>query len=124
MSFCVYFAFTEVSELVFAFTEVSVLVFAFTEVSVLVFAFTEVSVLAFFFLQFKIRREAVLGLGGIYKSVMCRDPVDPQQAARVDWIRNKVFHHYYHNSNDDRCFFSPMCFTCDGADCVCGCGSV
>ncbi|KAK7496569.1 hypothetical protein BaRGS_00012221, partial [Batillaria attramentaria] len=52
--------------------------------------------------KFKIRREAVLGLGGIYKSVMSRDPVDPQQAARVDWIRNKVFHHYYQNSNDDR----------------------
>lgn len=52
--------------------------------------------------KFKIRREAILGLGGIYKSVMSRDPVDPQQAARVDWIRNKVFHHYYQNSNDDR----------------------
>ena len=52
--------------------------------------------------QFKIRREAVLGLGGIYKTVYSRDPVDPQQAARVDWIRNKVFHHYYQNSNDDR----------------------
>ncbi|XP_076468516.1 sister chromatid cohesion protein PDS5 homolog A-like isoform X1 [Babylonia areolata] len=52
--------------------------------------------------KFKIRREAVLGLGTIYRTVMSRDPVDPQQAARVDWIRNKVFHHYYHNSNDDR----------------------
>jgi hypothetical protein len=53
-------------------------------------------------LQFKIRREAILGLGSIYKSVTSRDPVDPQQASRVDWIRNKVFHHYYQNSNDDR----------------------
>ncbi|KAK7097021.1 sister chromatid cohesion protein PDS5 homolog A-like [Littorina saxatilis] len=52
--------------------------------------------------KFKIRREALLGLGSIYKSVMSRDPVDPVLAARVDWIRNKVFHHYYQNSNDDR----------------------
>lgn len=53
-------------------------------------------------IQFKIRREALLGLGNIYKTVMSKDPVDPQEAARVDWIRNKVFHHYYQNSNDDR----------------------
>ncbi|XP_025084821.1 sister chromatid cohesion protein PDS5 homolog A-like [Pomacea canaliculata] len=52
--------------------------------------------------KFKIRREALLGLGNIYKTVMSKDPVDPQEAARVDWIRNKVFHHYYQNSNDDR----------------------
>ena len=72
-------------------------------------------------LQFKIRREAVLGLGSIYKTVMSRDPVDPLQASRVGWIRNKVFHHYYQNSNDDRWldFYGMNLCVCVRV-CVCG----
>ncbi|KAL5012757.1 hypothetical protein ScPMuIL_011308 [Solemya velum] len=52
--------------------------------------------------KFKIRREAMLGLGNLYKSIMGSDPVDSCQMERIDWVKDKVFHAYYQNSNDDR----------------------
>ncbi|XP_071087825.1 sister chromatid cohesion protein PDS5 homolog B-like [Haliotis cracherodii] len=52
--------------------------------------------------KFKIRREGLLGLGTMYKQVMTKETINPQHEKKVAWIKNKVFHAYYQNSNDDR----------------------
>ncbi len=52
--------------------------------------------------QFKIRKEALMGLGQIYKKCTIREDGNQVDATRVAWIRNKVLHTYYQNSMDDR----------------------
>ena len=53
--------------------------------------------------QFKLRKEALSGLGGIFKRVMLRTDLSAQQKQRIDWVKNKVLHAYYQSSVDDRC---------------------
>lgn len=50
--------------------------------------------------QYKIRKEALVGLGQIYRRC-CENDV-PDDMKRVSWIRNKVLHAYYHNAVDDK----------------------
>ncbi|XP_041360337.1 sister chromatid cohesion protein PDS5 homolog A-B-like isoform X3 [Gigantopelta aegis] len=52
--------------------------------------------------KFRIRREALLGLGIMYKNVMSKTPVNPVEVEKVSWIKQKVFYAYYQTSNDDR----------------------
>ncbi|KAK6173333.1 hypothetical protein SNE40_016804 [Patella caerulea] len=52
--------------------------------------------------KFKIRRDALLGLGQMYKHIMSQEPREEHNVAKVAWIRDKVFHAYYQQSNDDR----------------------
>lgn len=49
--------------------------------------------------KFKIRKEALIGLGQIYKR--CCE-VGGSDLERVAWVRNKVLHAYYHNAVDDK----------------------
>jgi sister-chromatid-cohesion protein PDS5 len=50
--------------------------------------------------KFKIRKEALVGLGHIYKRCCDRDNSDDIE--RISWVRNKVLHAYYHNAVDDK----------------------
>ena len=50
--------------------------------------------------QFKIRKEALIGLGQIYRRC-CENDV-PDDIRSVSWIRNKVLHAYYHSAIDDK----------------------
>jgi len=50
--------------------------------------------------QFKIRKEALVGLGQIYRRCCENDTADDMK--RVSWIRNKVLHAYYHSAVDDK----------------------
>jgi len=50
--------------------------------------------------QFKIRKEALVGLGQIYRR--CCENDRPDDIKSVSWIRNKVLHAYYHSAIDDK----------------------
>jgi len=50
--------------------------------------------------QFKIRKEALVGLGQIYRRC-CENDV-PDDINCASWIRNKVLHAYYHSAIDDK----------------------
>lgn len=49
--------------------------------------------------KFKIRKEALIGLGQIYK---CCCEANGNDLDRLTWVRNKVLHAYYHNAVDDK----------------------
>jgi hypothetical protein len=52
--------------------------------------------------QFKIRKEALNGLGQIYRKSMMKEDFDKKEAQRVEWIRNKVLYAYYQTNLDDK----------------------
>ncbi|XP_064636358.1 sister chromatid cohesion protein PDS5 homolog A-like [Lineus longissimus] len=52
--------------------------------------------------KFRIRKEALLGLGWIYKKCLMKDEPDPDEMKRVGWIRDKMLHGYYQINLDDR----------------------
>ncbi|BFZ14836.1 hypothetical protein BsWGS_17875 [Bradybaena similaris] len=59
--------------------------------------------------KFKIRREALLGLGSLYKqAIVDKEVPDPDMVAKLDFVKNKVFHHYYQQSPDDRLLVERM----------------
>ncbi|KAH9494579.1 Sister chromatid cohesion protein PDS5 B [Bulinus truncatus] len=59
--------------------------------------------------KFKIRRDALWGLGNMYKQAMVdRECPDPELVSRLDFVKNKVFHHYYQNTPDDRLLVERM----------------
>ncbi|XP_059168056.1 sister chromatid cohesion protein PDS5 homolog A-B-like isoform X2 [Physella acuta] len=59
--------------------------------------------------KFRIRREALLGLGSMYKqAIIDKDQPDPEMVSRLDFVKNKVFHHYYQNTPDDRLLVERM----------------
>jgi len=58
--------------------------------------------------KFKIRREALLGLGGLYKQYILDSETTPEITAKLGFIKNKVFHHYYQNNNEDRLLVERM----------------
>jgi len=60
-------------------------------------------------LQFKIRKEALIGLGQIYRR--CCENDNSDDIRNVSWIRNKVLHAYYHSSVDDKYLSSLTYFT-------------
>ncbi|GFO14487.1 sister chromatid cohesion protein pds5 homolog b [Plakobranchus ocellatus] len=59
--------------------------------------------------KFKIRREALLGLGALYKSnIVDKDTPEPDLIEKLSFVKNKVFHHYYQNTNEDRMLVERM----------------
>lgn len=56
---------------------------------------------SFLKLQFKIRKEALLGLATVYKKLMNSD-TPSSQLESISWIKNKVLHAYYQTSLEDR----------------------
>ncbi|XP_064607690.1 sister chromatid cohesion protein PDS5 homolog B-like [Liolophura sinensis] len=62
--------------------------------------------------KFKIRREALLGLGALYKRISQREPFDAHFMERVTWIKDKVLHAYYQQSVDDRLLVERVFNTC------------
>jgi len=58
--------------------------------------------------KFKIRREALLGLGALYKNCVLDGSPIPEMKEKLGFVKNKVFHHYYQNSNEDRLLVERM----------------
>lgn len=59
--------------------------------------------------KFKIRREALWNLGNMYKqAIVDKDFPDPELASRLEFVKNKILHHYYQNSTDDRILVERM----------------
>lgn len=51
--------------------------------------------------QFKIRKEALLGLADVYKKVRESNP-SGSKLESISWIRNKVLHAYYQTTLEDK----------------------
>ncbi|OQR67831.1 sister chromatid cohesion protein PDS5B-like [Tropilaelaps mercedesae] len=64
--------------------------------------------------NFKVRREALLGLAHIYKNLTCgsHETEDPNIVECVAWIKNKVLHIYYQSELEDRLIVERILHTC------------
>ena len=54
------------------------------------------------FFQFKIRRDALLGLGQLYKSITLNDESTQAQIDKINFVKDKVFHAYYNTNAEDK----------------------
>ncbi|XP_077867919.1 sister chromatid cohesion protein PDS5 homolog A-B-like [Saccoglossus kowalevskii] len=52
--------------------------------------------------RWKIRKEATLGLGHIYKKAVNNPDLSRSDLRRISWIRDKILHIYYQQSLEDR----------------------
>ena len=52
--------------------------------------------------QFKIRRDALLGLGSIYNKIMTNQEATQAQIDKISFVKDKVFHAYYNTNAEDR----------------------
>ncbi|CAH1778266.1 unnamed protein product [Owenia fusiformis] len=59
--------------------------------------------------KFKIRREALLGLGQVYKKIMA---TDSPLANKLGWVKDKILHAYYQQNVDDRLIVERVFNTC------------
>ena len=50
--------------------------------------------------QFKIRKEALIGLGQLYRR--CYEGQSGGDVNSIPWVRNKILHAYYQTAVDDR----------------------
>ena len=55
--------------------------------------------------QFKIRRDALNGLGQLYKVVTMAESVSQEHLDKIVWVKNKIFHAYYQQNPEDRSEF-------------------
>ncbi|XP_060604086.1 LOW QUALITY PROTEIN: sister chromatid cohesion protein PDS5 homolog B-like, partial [Ruditapes philippinarum] len=52
--------------------------------------------------KFKIRRDALNGLGQLYKVVTMAESVSQEHLDKIVWVKNKIFHAYYQQNPEDR----------------------
>ncbi|KAJ8298337.1 hypothetical protein KUTeg_024868 [Tegillarca granosa] len=62
--------------------------------------------------KFQIRREALLGLGNLFKTCIYSERVEKSNIEKINWVKDKVFHHYYQHSNEDRLLVERVFNTC------------
>ncbi|XP_069130479.1 sister chromatid cohesion protein PDS5 homolog A-like [Argopecten irradians] len=62
--------------------------------------------------KYQIRRDSLLGLGQLYKKYTFSERVDKANQEKVCWVKDKVFHAYYQNSNEDRLLVERVFNTC------------
>ncbi|KAK3099941.1 hypothetical protein FSP39_012194 [Pinctada imbricata] len=63
--------------------------------------------------KFQIRQAALLGLGQLYKMYMFTvEDIDKETLEKISWVKHKVFHAYYQNSNEDRLLVERVFNTC------------
>ena len=53
-------------------------------------------------LQWRVRKEAMMGLAQIYKKYSLQGEAGKEAAKQIAWIKDKLLHIYYQNSIDDR----------------------
>lgn len=53
-------------------------------------------------LQWRVRKEAMMGLAQIYKKYALQTEAGKEAAKQISWIKDKLLHIYYQNSIDDR----------------------
>ena len=53
-------------------------------------------------LQFKIRRDALLGLGSLYKTITLNEESTQAQLDKISFVTDKVFHAYYNTNAEDK----------------------
>ncbi len=53
-------------------------------------------------LQWRVRKEAMMGLAQIYKKYALQAEAGKEAAKQISWIKDKLLHIYYQNSIDDR----------------------
>ena len=52
--------------------------------------------------QLEIRKEALMGLGLIYKKYSLKSDPEPVEVERLSWMRNKLLHAYYQTNLEDK----------------------
>ncbi|CAC5359753.1 PDS5 [Mytilus coruscus] len=62
--------------------------------------------------KFQVRREALMGLGQLYKKYTFGEKVEESYVEKVSFIKDKIFHHYYQQSSDDRLLVERVFNTC------------
>ncbi|EDW00733.1 sister chromatid cohesion protein PDS5 homolog B [Drosophila grimshawi] len=63
--------------------------------------------------KYKIRRDAMNGLGYIYKRAICEpNDLSPEVKQQVDWIKNKIMHGYYKLCLEDKLMVERLLITC------------
>ncbi|KAH8420967.1 hypothetical protein KR222_000167 [Zaprionus bogoriensis] len=63
--------------------------------------------------KYKIRRDAMNGLGFIYKRAICEpNNLSPEVKRQVDWIKNKIMHGYYKVCLEDKLLVERLLITC------------
>jgi len=62
--------------------------------------------------QWRVRREAMMGLALIYKKYCLHGEVGKESTTQIDWIKDKLLHIYYQNSIDDKWAWSRIILLC------------
>lgn len=55
--------------------------------------------------QWRVRKEAMMGLASIYKKYSLQGEGGREASKQISWIKDKLLHIYYQNSIDDRFVF-------------------
>lgn len=58
-------------------------------------------------LQWRVRKEAMMGLAQLYKKYCLHHEAGKESALKISWIKDKLLHIYYQNSIDDK--YGPPC---------------
>lgn len=53
-------------------------------------------------LQWRVRKEAMMGLAQLYKKYCLHHEAGKESAQKISWIKDKLLHIYYQNSIDDK----------------------
>ena len=53
-------------------------------------------------LQWRVRKEAMMGLAQLYKKYCLHHEAGKESAQKITWIKDKLLHIYYQNSIDDK----------------------
>lgn len=56
----------------------------------------------FHVLQWRVRKEAMMGLAQLYKKYCLHHEAGKESAQKISWIKDKLLHIYYQNSIDDK----------------------
>ncbi|XP_062127886.1 LOW QUALITY PROTEIN: sister chromatid cohesion protein PDS5 homolog B [Drosophila sulfurigaster albostrigata] len=63
--------------------------------------------------KYKIRRDAMNGLGYIYRRAICEpNDLSPDVKQQVEWIKNKIMHGYYKVCLEDKLMVERLLITC------------
>uniref|UniRef100_A0A914XK15 Uncharacterized protein n=2 Tax=Plectus sambesii TaxID=2011161 RepID=A0A914XK15_9BILA len=60
----------------------------------------------------KVRREALLNLGTLYRKVLCSDEFSDSERNSLKWVRSKILYVYYQQSLEDRLLVEKLVCSC------------
>ena len=58
--------------------------------------------------QWRVRKEAMMGLASIYRKYALQGEGGREASKQISWIKDKLLHIYYQNSIDDRFVYTDF----------------